>query len=255
VRGWLGCSQLTRGPVPSCLRRRTDNYYCTKTTGRIIGDRSIWDLAPVKRFVAPETFYDQLVDTIGPRIRWSSSVQKDALGDAPLISTIPMPSMLGLCAVPTSQKDFLRAPIAVKRYRLKGVRAYQTIYFPDPVLHVYRASITGSLLIVEYGNGDTGDTRKADEEMEEIAHAFGFPTKQPIELIDESIQRYGKIIPLKTVERKRLLHQLTVEHGVYSLGRFATWRNVLLDDCVQDIDVIRRLLKSNSYDAARFALA
>jgi hypothetical protein len=50
------------------------------------------------------------------------------------------------------------------------------------------------------------------------------------------------------------LFRLTHEHNVFSLGRFATWRNILLDDVVDDIVQVKRLLKSSSaYDLRRAA--
>jgi hypothetical protein len=71
--------------------------------------------------------------------------------------------------------------------------------------------------------------------------------------IDVVEQKYGKIIPLPDAVRKRVLHRLTQEHGIFSLGRFATWRNVLLDDVVQDIAVLRKLMKASQYERKIFA--
>jgi hypothetical protein len=40
------------------------------------------------------------------------------------------------------------------------------------------------------------------------------------------------------------------------IGRFATWRNILLDDVVDDIAVIKRLMRhGGAYDHARTGLA
>ncbi len=62
------------------------------------------------------------------------------------------------------------------------------------------------------------------------------------------IQRYGKISPLPAQQRQALLLRLTREFGVYSLGRFATWRNLLLDDLPQDAERIRALLRMSAYE-------
>ena len=61
-------------------------------------------------------------------------------------------------------------------------------------------------------------------------------------------QRFGKIEPIADDERKSLLFRITHEHGVYSLGRFATWRNILLDDVVDDIVAIKRLARAAPYE-------
>jgi len=36
-------------------------------------------------------------------------------------------------------------------------------------------------------------------------------------------------------------------YNVYSLGRYATWRNILLDDVYHDINVIKQLMDSDGY--------
>ncbi len=48
--------------------------------------------------------------------------------------------------------------------------------------------------------------------------------------------------------RKALLHHLTITHGIYSLGRFATWRNILLDDVYEDVFAIRKMIHQSHYD-------
>jgi hypothetical protein len=225
------------------------NFYAHKVTGKLVGDRSIWSLEPVTRFIAPESFYDSLIETVGDRIVWSTPYD---YGAQPLssprfatISTAPLPVViqhLGLKPGIT----FDRASITVERWRLFDTDVYQTVYFPDPDLLLYRASITGSLLICEYCSEGIPDHILNDEK--EIAlKAFGIKYQIP-EPISISSQRYGKIIPLEPDVRKRLLHDLTTSYGIYSLGRFATWRNVLLDDVVQDIDVLRKLLRASPYD-------
>jgi hypothetical protein len=58
-------------------------------------------------------------------------------------------------------------------------------------------------------------------------------------------QQFAKIneVP-KDVRQKFILW--ASERGVYSLGRFATWRpGLLLDDIVNDVRVIRRLIKGD----------
>jgi hypothetical protein len=50
--------------------------------------------------------------------------------------------------------EFQRAPIHVARYRVPKCAVYQTVYFPRPETSVYRASITGDLLIVEHVASD-----------------------------------------------------------------------------------------------------
>ena len=62
-------------------------------------------------------------------------------------------------------------------------------------------------------------------------------------------QKYGKILPIDERLRKDFIFYLTKEHNIYSLGRFATWRQLLLDDVVKDVAVIENFLsESSSYN-------
>jgi len=47
-------------------------------------------------------------------------------------------------------------------------------------------------------------------------------------------EKYGKIIPIMSSVRHALLLSISAQFGIYSLGRFATWRNILLDDVIHD---------------------
>ena len=44
------------------------------------------------------------------------------------------------------------------------------------------------------------------------------------------------------------MFDITTALGIYSLGRHATWRKILLDDVVQDIQRIESMLKTSAYD-------
>lgn len=220
------------------------NHYAQKVVGRLAGDRSIWNLDTVDRFVAPENFYEQLVESVGERVQWNTPVQFQH--NALLISTAPLPSVLSAVGI-QAPCEFPRAAIHVTRWRVPGADVFQTVYFPERSVSVYRASITGDMLIVE-------SVMEPDEiDCAEVERAFGIDLNE-CELLERVEQKYGKIAPVEDSLRKGLLFRLTHEHNIYSLGRFATWRNVLLDDVVDDISVIKRLLKSRTaYDAHRGA--
>ena len=42
--------------------------------------------------------------------------------------------------------------------------------------------------------------------------------------------------------RKEFLYYLTREFNIYSLGRFATWKQIILDDVVDDANKIMKLI-------------
>jgi hypothetical protein len=220
------------------------NAYARKTLGYLAADRSIWNLAAANRFIAPENFYDQLVEHAGSRVAFGTA---DDFRNGPLISTAPLPVVAA--ATKTEAPELRRAPIYVTRYRVPDCDLYQTVYFPSSKLSVYRASITGSLLIVE----SIGSLGQLDFDAVRLAFGIDPAACNPFEADMTVRQDFGKIVPLAEGDRKRILFDLTHWHNIYSVGRFACWRNILLDDVVQDLDVIKRLLNSASpaFDAAR----
>ena len=55
-------------------------------------------------------------------------------------------------------------------------------------------------------------------------------------------QEYGKLVPTDHVERTTFILAMTDRFRVYSLGRFGTWRQILLDDLAKDIRIIERMI-------------
>lgn len=235
--------------VPADIR--VANLYARKVIGRVAGERSIWNLDPVVRFIAPDDFYERLVDQCGSRIRWGQKADFEDRGSGPMISTAPLPltlSALGVGVGTVKGTLFERATITVERWRVAGADAFQTVYFPDMDTTLYRASLTGSTLILEYAGGIDAPGFAAPELA---ARAMGLDPES-MTILETVEQKYGKIQPIPDATRKHLLFRLTHEHGIYSLGRFATWRNILLDDVVDDISVIKRLMRSGAtYDLHR----
>ena len=227
------------------------NLYAAKVTGGLMGERSIWRLDAAERFVAPDTLYEQLLDAVGARVMFDTPADFAGLRTA-VVSTAPLPVTARALGLDTFGAEFKRASIFVRRWKVPRCDLFQTVYFPDPDLSVYRASITGDTLIVEF----VTDRRRSDDwdELLAVERAFGIDLGAAREL--EAVeQRYGKIEPIHDTARKALLFKLTHEHRIFSLGRFATWRNILLDDVVDDIAVIKRLARSGAagYDLQRAA--
>ncbi len=224
---------------------RLANMYAQKVVGRLSGDRSIWALDPVDRFVAPETLYEQLVETVGNRIQWDT---RSLLLGGTFVSTAPLAVTAETVGLPAPACE--RAPITVVRCRVPGADVFQTVYFPDEDTPMYRASITGSLLIIEAMSTPVQTKEWLPRALVLVERAFALRGLQVIDTVNQS---YGKIAPIPEPQRKALLFKLTHEHGIYSLGRFATWRNCLLDDVVEDIAAIKRLMLTGSgaYDASK----
>lgn len=216
---------------------RLANAYSLKVLGAVL-ERSVWDVAPVTRWVAPEDFYERLVEAVEPRIEWGTPWDHSAAAAEPLISTAPLPRIAEDVGMRVAA-DFRHAPITVRRFRAPGTEAFQTGYFPDPTTSLYRASLTGSLMICEFAGEVRGGW------LEEVMEAFAL---RELDAIEDSHQRYGKIAPIPEPVRRATISRLTADYGVFTLGRFATWRNILLDDVVHDIAIVKRLITATDYE-------
>jgi hypothetical protein len=239
------------------------NLYALKCLGRLAAERSIWNVEPVERFIAPPDFYAQLLEVVGGRIMWNATFDfPGARGHTtfPIVSTAPLSvAYSATFGEPAEGVGFHRAAITVERFRVPDADVYQTVYFPSHEHSVYRASITGDLLIVERAGpniveraGWLDATDAAyDAGLDDVCAAFGL-SESALQAISRAGQQYGKIAPIDDSVRKRMMFRLTHERGIFSLGRFATWRNILLDDVVDDIAVIKRLIRAgHAYDTAR----
>lgn len=227
------------------------NLYSKKTNGSVLG-RSIWNLDAVERFIAPEDLIEQMVDSAGSRIRWLCGLGAREITEhskrEPVISTIPMSVMFDLMFQEEpgfTKPDFHHMPIVVDRYRVDACDVHQTIYYPDPALSVYRASITGDILIIERSGALT-----MGNELGEVLESFGISNARVTVIEESHQQRFGKITPIEDKWRKQFIFDLTNHYNIYSMGRFAIWKNVLLDDVVQDGDVIKRLIHNGTYSAS-----
>jgi hypothetical protein len=226
------------------------NQYARKVTGAYSADRSIWNLESAERYVAPSDFYDRLVERHSDRISWSTPLARVDRGQPNvLISTIPLPVMLKATGFLTRHLELVHSPIRVARYAIP-TDVYQTIYFPDPHVRLFRASISGGILILESTNAPNGHTQAytEEDELHMAVAAFGIDFYDiDCEQLESVEQKYGKIVEIPREEREAILYELTRDYNVFSIGRFATWRNILLDDVAHDIEQIERLINASAY--------
>ncbi len=228
--------------------------YSRKTTGSV-SLRSISELKNSIRYIPPNDLHEQLLKRIGDRIKYDQIVNtisngviatgKDEwMAHGPIISTMAIGDNLFATDTDIDMKFNIEArAIYISRIELISYDIHMTVYFPDPDLAVYRASISGNILTVEANN------ILSDVDMEEVKAAFCIrPEDINVVTLNNHPQSMGKIQPIPDEVRKTLLHKMTQEHNLYSLGRYACWRNILLDDVVQDIEVIDRLITQSPYD-------
>lgn len=219
------------------------NHYSLKVTGGY-SERSIGNIEPAVRYIAPIDFHQQMLEHHKDRILFGSCVPLTKM-TTPIISTLPLSVLVDKFKLDAQlpQEALTSAPIYVTTVDFTHCDIYQTIYFPELDTPIYRASMTGNQLIVE-------SMRPVSHEMiRKVVDTFGLNngTVHSISLFNME-QKVGKFNPLEESYRKQLMYDITTSLGIYSLGRHATWRKILLDDVVQDINQIQRMIKTSAYD-------
>lgn len=219
------------------------NLYSQKVTGKVMG-RSIKSLEPVERYIAPPNFISQMAT--GCKIHYNEPLTADFLEynknkKDPVISTIPMPMLMDMVGW-KDKPEFQWSKIWSVWGKIKtpATDVYQTVYYPEPHEKAYRVSITGDTYIAEYikppeSRGIEADARRF------LWSAFGIDNVE-FENLQIKEQEYGKLLPVDDRARKEFIMYMTDVYGVYSLGRFATWRQLLLDDIVSDVKQIEQLI-------------
>lgn len=223
------------------------NRYSLLTTGAAL-DRSIWNLEPEERWLPPVDFVERLAENVKIEFGFRLIGEGEREKEFPLISTAPLPVMLKIYGQEVSGFDFGAArQIDVVTCQVLNPRSevYQTVYNADhnPRSSWYRASLEGPRLTVEFMEGPEVHWNPASF----LYKIFGIPYATFPE-IAWSHQKLGKILPVPEDLRRRAIHSLTVQHAVYSLGRYGTWRpRLLLDDLPKDVAFIERQILSDNY--------
>lgn len=226
-----------------------DNLYSQKVTGTV-AKRSIENFHGEVRYIAPHDFVERLAE--GVEIEYNHKVEKPSDGVA--ISTLPMPLNMKIAGLNAGTKYECKEICSVNFYINEPlVDVYQTIYDVSEKTPFYRLSISGNEAIFE-GRKEAIDAMfEKGAESAYIATTlreyFGIDTRNaeftnPVKIV----QPLGKIIPIDDTIRKNNILNLSREKQIYSLGRFATWRQIMLDDVIGDIDVIEKIMKQDNYN-------
>lgn len=235
---------------------RDNNNYSMKTRN-VVQDTSILNLDSCDRWIAPPDFVSRLA--AGCKIEYGVSLQKHVFhirDNSIHISTVPMHKLMGYCAVyeqyeiPVKfsyQSIFSFSSDIVK----PNTNIYQTVYVPNDTefsCSLYRASITGSHFVTEH-NGErfVSTSRLAlnrgfDEHIEALRSLF-LPSRA-VDVVNfvGKAQEPGKIVPIDEHERKRFIVYMSDKYNLYSIGRYATWRQILLDDIIKDAEIIKTFI-------------
>lgn len=232
-----------------------NNLYSQKVTGMIL-ERSLGNLEQCERYIAPEDFINQLSNGLYIKYDCDSAAmvaEHCASGSkSVIISTMPVLTLAGMLNYELKTELQTRKIWSV-RFKLPeeiSCNVYQTVYYPNPKLPLYRMSITGDNVIAEFCENPT--EKWNDKVVENLFHFleidFGIILNWTNVQTELNEQKYGKLLPCRTNEVRDFLSYATHEHNIYSLGRWGTHRQILMDDVVNDLKVIQKMITTNRYE-------
>jgi hypothetical protein len=230
--------------------------YSFKVTGgySLRSIASVFRTEMVERYIAPddlvERMYARAKDLV--EFRFSQPINLADMKGKIVVSTIDMSSAVSSLYGDSRSIAFKYMPISLIRFKMVDVEvnAYATVYIPNPDVPLYRASITGDLIILElseappYTHGDFDNSHLIDEGMKFLGiDIYG------VDADSFSIHHRGngKIVAIDEAVRRKVVSDLTNDFGIYSLGRYATWRpGLLMDDLIKDLRIIQRLINGSA---------
>lgn len=224
-----------------------DNLYSQKVTGTV-AKRSIENFHGEVRYIAPHDFIERLAE--GVEIEYNHKVEQPSGGVA--ISTLPMPLNMKISGLADSTMYECKEICSVNFFIEEPfVDVYQTIYDVDENTPFYRLSISGNEGIFE-GRKEVIDALSEKDPNFNLVRLilreyFGIKDAE-FTIPAKVVQPLGKIIPVDDTARRNNILNLSRERQIYSLGRFATWRQIMLDDVIGDIDVIEKIMKQDNYN-------
>lgn len=223
------------------------NAYSLIVTSGELHPRSIKNLLPEDRYLAPEDFVEAMARNL--KIEFSRPVTHPR-EDHPVISTVPMPIMMDMVGW-EEKPAFNFQPIWTLNCKVKAPvsEVYQTLYSIAGAGSWYRATLHKDSLILEFMDEPLLDYNGADMDLaigalKVFCGGEARQTKFGVSDITLRRQPFGKIVPIDEEQRKRFILHLTDKWNIYSLGRFATWRPILLDHLVRDIKHIESMIAS-----------
>lgn len=237
------------------------NAYSLKVNGCLI-ERSITDADKiVSRYVPRDDFISRLWDNIDKEdivtVNDDYDLNNFCEKDEAIISTIPLWKWYK--ELRNDGIDYNIKPIRVVVYKIPNCNLHQTIYFP---FHngVYRTTIEYNKMIIEVVNDFNDNINcisfidEPDRLLFEVCKAFGIFDWSNFKLISDKVYHLGKMntFNIDDNRRKALILDLTLKKNVYSLGRYATMRNIGMDDIAEDILKIDKLIKIDNYSSRMY---
>jgi hypothetical protein len=253
----IPCTQVTidkgiwyQGTFMTDSNLQLQNMYSQKVTGNVL-DRSIRDMSSEIRYIAPDNFFDLL--KIGLNIEYGCDWKKELFDgtEEPKLNYIKMPMMMDHLGVDHHMVEFKSNPVTTINAKIVSpeIDVYQTIYFPDPDLQVYRASITKDELIIELiGLYEETEEQRRDLVDWILSDVFKLIDAR-VDSISQNLMPTGKMAPIADSIRKSFIAKLTNEYNIYSFGRAGIWKSIRLDTLFDDLMKIDKMIRSDKYYA------
>jgi hypothetical protein len=224
--------------------------YSFKNTGVYRSDRSVTrGLVSEERFIAPPDLISRMAEGVPIDFGRAFAPNDPHAQGAPTISTIPMPILMELLDYDMAPDFAYRSGVTITAL-VNNCDAYVSLLLPSPGDLPSRVSLTGNQMIIEIP-GVLPPSRQAPEIAREAAGLLGLGAENLYGISAPKVQQYNKIVPIKEDTRKEFMFWATKNFGIYSLGRYATWRpGLLLDDLVKDIRLIDGWIGRSNYDVA-----
>ncbi len=243
------------GKIYDTYQHNLSNMYSMKVSGSII-NRSIDKLGWEERYLV-----EGEIDTEGVNFNKKVISIKDNIitfddGSSnnydEMINTMPLPDIAKVCGIETEETFTKKSRTIIVKIipLLIESNVNQTVYFPSLSYGLYRATLQENKIIAEI---------LFDESIllgyewslfsKDLFKVFGLCDEKFYDLnkISTYYQSNGKLIPINNEYRKYLILELTERFGIYSLGRYATWRNITSEDIIPDIEKISHLMEMGKY--------
>ena len=204
---------------------------------------------------------NRLVEKTHYKRKYKDYIPLESSFSKAVISTLPMPTLMALLNYPTGV-EFESLEGMTVTFKLPNFWAFGSIYLPNRSTPFSRIGLQGDKVILEAYNNHQIDSAGIDTEWWESdadtisAAALSclfevLPNSVARALLDDGARDnyvinhipHAKILPINERERQRFIMWATDNHGIYSMGRLATWRpGLLLTDLVRDFRVVWNMM-------------
>lgn len=224
----------------------------SKKVSNFISDRSIWssDGSSVDRYIPDYDLIGDLAALVNIEYGKNVSSIKNSriffedggsVKYNTIISTIPLANLLQITDIVCEEK-FCSKNIFVNTIYLKNCDIDHTIYIVCENDPIYRISFVKNKIIFESVAPIGMDSINKFLRVLHIDESF------VVDLgCDNFVHVHGKMFDINSSNIKSLLLFLTEKFNIYSAGRYAIWRNIMVEDLISDLLKLKELMYCNKH--------